>query len=384
MKVLFDYQFFELQQFGGITRYFAEIISSFPSHVTFNIGIKYSNNQYLKEKNLIPIKPLNDQRQEFLKGIEFYGKGRIYNYLKKINPTKYYDCYQKNREYSIELLKKQEFDIFHPTYYDDYFLDYLGNKPFVITIHDMTYEKFPEFFPIADKTAISKKNLALKASHIIAVSQNTKKDIIDFWGIDAKKISVIYHGANQLENRNGNHLNMPKDYFLFVGARNLYKNFIFFINSIADILIDKNLNLVCTGKPFSNDEIQLFEYLKIKDRIFHYYANELELASLYQNAIALVFPSLYEGFGIPILEAFVNSCPVLLSNTSCFPEIAGNAALYFDPKSNIEIQDLLNSIINNPTLREKLILYGEAKLKSFSWEKASSETIAVYEKCNML
>jgi glycosyltransferase involved in cell wall biosynthesis len=306
------------------------------------------------------------------------GKTRIYNLLKKIYSSKYYDCCQKNREYSIELLKKQEFDIFHPTYYDDYFLNYLGNKPFVLTIHDMILEKLPEFFPIVYETMITKKKLAHKANHIIAVSQNTKKDIVEIWDIDPKKISVIYHGANLLDNENCKYLNIPDPFLLFVGTRNYYKNFLFFIHSISDVLIEKNLNLVCTGNYFNEEEIRLFEYLKIKERVHHYYANDMELSYLYKNAIALVFPSLYEGFGIPILEAFVNKCPVLLSNASCFPEIAGNAALYFDPKSTIEIQNQINNIIDNPSLREELILNGNIQLNSFSWEKASNETIKVY------
>jgi len=185
MRILFDYQTFQLQKFGGISRYYVELINRLSLSHNIEIGIKYSDNQYLKENIYISIKPIFDQRKEFLKGMEFYGKGRLFNFLKGLTPSKYNDCYKLNREYSIELLKKQNFDIFHPTYYDDYFLDFIGKKPFVLTIHDMNYEKFPEFFPIADKTAMIKKKLAQKASHIISVSENTKKDIVSFWGIDA-------------------------------------------------------------------------------------------------------------------------------------------------------------------------------------------------------
>jgi glycosyltransferase involved in cell wall biosynthesis len=380
MKILFDYQTFQLQNFGGISRYFVELILWLSTKHRIEIGVKYSDNQYLKEYKNLNIRPFADQRQEFLKGFEFYGKGRIFNLYKRMNPLKYSNIYHINREYSIELLKKQEFDVFHPTYYDDYFLEFIGIKPYVITIHDMIYEKFPEIFPIADNTTMIKHKIAQKASHIIAVSENTKKDITSLWGISEDKISVIYHGADLTKKSVYSCNDIPKDYMLFVGTRFAYKNFLFLIHSIAKILIDKNINLVCTGPPFSTDEITLFRNLEINERVFNRYVNDSEMQFLYKNAIAFIFPSLYEGFGIPILEAFANDCPVILSNTSCFPEIAGDAALYFDPKSRIEIQNKITSIIDSETLRENLILKGRKRLSNFSWVKAASETADVYKK----
>ena len=203
MRILFDHQIFQLQEVGGISRYYAELVRQLSIAQNVKVGLIFSDNQYLKDHKIIPIKPLVDHRQEFLKGVEFYGKGRLFNFFKTIKPSKYFNCYQINKEYSIALLKTMDYDIFHPTYYDDYFLEYIGNKPFVLTIHDMTYEKFPEFFPLNDKTAKIKKNLAQRATHIIAVSENTKKDIIEFWGIDNEKVSVIYHAVSYT------HLTLP-------------------------------------------------------------------------------------------------------------------------------------------------------------------------------
>ncbi len=121
----------------------------------------------------------------------------MYQLAKKINPQKYVDAETLNRKLTIEYLKKQDFDIFLPTYYDDYFLKYIGNKPFVITIHDMTHELFPEFYSSVDELDFvkTKASLAKKAAHIIAVSENTKKDIIEILGIKENKISVIYHAV---------------------------------------------------------------------------------------------------------------------------------------------------------------------------------------------
>jgi glycosyltransferase involved in cell wall biosynthesis len=223
-----------------------------------------------------------------------------------------------------------------------------------------------------------KKKLAQKASHIISVSENTKKDIVSFWGIEEEKITVIYHGVNAVENCDCSYIDVPKDYVLFIGARDGYKNFLFFIHSIAGIMIENNINLICTGKPFGNEEIELFKDLNIYSRVFHRFANDSEMAYLYKNAIAFIFPSMNEGFGIPILEAYANDCPVLLSNTSCFTEIAGNAALYFDPKSRSEIQNKINELINSNSLRNELIIKGRTRVNSFSWENAAVETAEVY------
>jgi glycosyltransferase involved in cell wall biosynthesis len=379
MKILYDYQFFEYQKFGGITKYFSEIISAFSEETKFDIGIKYSNNIHLKEKKLIPVYPLNNNLDLFCHGLKFPGRRKLFRLMKHIYPEKYFDCYQENIKYSVDLLKKQDYDIFHPTYYNDYFLESFKDKPLVITIHDMIYEKFPEYFPAYEYIPFLKEKLINRADHIIAVSENTKKDLINISGVNPEKISVIYHGANKLVENNNTQLNVPKNYLLFVGSRYIYKNFFFLIYSIANILIERDIYLICTGTPFAKDELILFKNLKIENRILNYVASEDELGVLYKNAIAFIFPSLYEGFGIPILEAFANNCPCLISNTSCFPEIADDAALYFDPKSRTEIQNQVNKIIDSPSLREELISKGEKRMQAFSWEKASKETVAVYK-----
>lgn len=381
MRILFDHQIFQLQKFGGISRYFSEIINQLSGEHKIDIAIKYSDNRYLSKNNFHDINPIVEKRQEFLKGIEFYGKGRLFNLCSSINPKKYKSCYRENLEYSIELLRNQDFDVFHPTYYDDYFLDLLKNKPFVLTIHDMTYELFPEFFPVNDRTRFIKKKLAHKANHIIAVSENTKKDIIEFYGINDDKISVVHHGASiSNETKILNNKEFDFKYFLFVGIREGYKNFLFLIHSICDIMIHQNINLVCTGQAFNDKEIKLFEDLNISGRVLHKYVDNFELSSLYKNAIALIFPSLYEGFGFPIVEAFANDCPVLLSNTDCFREIAGDAALYFNPKCIDEIRSGIFNILKSDYLRKELIAKGKATLGKFSWENSATETLQVYKK----
>jgi glycosyltransferase involved in cell wall biosynthesis len=307
--------------------------------------------------------------------LKFRGKGRIYNLVKK----KYLDCNAINKNISIDSLKKQDFDIFHPTYYDNYFLEHIGNKPFVLTIHDMIHEIFPEIHGEIE-TLIQKNDLAKKAAHIIAVSENTKKDIIDIFGIPEKKISVIYH-ANSIINKRSASLHLPQKYFLYVGSRFGYKNFLFFVQAIEPILKQqKDIFVLCTGQIFDDTETQMLDNLNIRDKFINIFVEDDDFFEVYNNAIALVFPSYYEGFGIPILEAFESSCPVLLSDSSCFPEIAKDCALYFPPKDIKQMRSCLENVINNPPLRQLLIDKGHKRIKDFSWLEFSKQTCALYER----
>jgi len=377
MKILYDHQIFEYQKTGGISRYFTELINHFGDEIEYKLAIKYSDNEYVSKSKRYSVLPIIDYRKEFLKGIEFYGKGKLFNYASRLFPQKYPVYYLENLENSIDELKKQEFDVFHPTFYNSYFLDFIDKKPFVITIHDLTYEIFPEFANVRDWGYLNMQDLARKASHIIAISENTKKDIIKFYSIDENKISVIYHGVDLPKSKTPSKI-INGNYLLYIGGRNGYKNFLFFVRSISSILKKKEINILCIGNEFTKEEIGLFNQLDIENRMFTYFANDDQMADLYSNAIALVFPSLYEGFGMPIIEAFSCNCPVVLANTSCFPEIAGEAGLYFNPKNNIEIVEKVNSVINDEQMRQELINKGRNQLKHFSWENAANETIKVY------
>jgi glycosyltransferase involved in cell wall biosynthesis len=174
-------------------------------------------------------------------------------------------------------------------------------------------------------------------------------------------------------------MDLPEEYILFTGTRDGYKNFQFFIISIADLLRkSKNLFLVCTGAGFSKDEAALFIRLGIGEKVLHRFASEKEILHLYKAAICFVFPSYYEGFGLPILEAFESGCPVLLARASCFPEIAGDAALYFDPKNKQELVDTIWEILNNITLRNELAKKGFDRVSMFSWDNTFQKTIECY------
>jgi glycosyltransferase involved in cell wall biosynthesis len=368
MRILYDHQIFESQKFGGISRYFAELIKHNP---LAELSIKYSDNIYLREeyfkkKRLCQLNYLYDN---FFPNFNFKGKGRLFKYY-----TKFFK--EDNRLISIKYLKKSNFDVFHPTYFDPYFLEYLKKKPFVLTVHDMIYEIFPQYFLDDNITVPHKQCLIPKADAIIAVSENTRNDILRFFPDLTEKIKVIYHGFyfQQLSNKE------KKNYILFTGSRGRYKYFDTFVQAIAPLLIKNNLRLVCTGEPFNNNEKDLFDHLRITDRITGKFVSDNELIKLYSEAIAFVFPSLYEGFGIPVLEAFASCCPAIISNTSSLPEIGGDAAIYFDPYSIDDMRTQIDRVISSPALQNKMIEKGKERVKQFSWKKCAEETMEVYKK----
>ena len=174
---------------------------------------------------------------------------------------------------------------------------------------------------------------------------------------------------------------IPKKYVLFIGSRNIYKNFYFFVEAVATLLKkDKELYLICVGGgPFSGDEQAYFKHFGLENKIIHFVVNDDTLTEVYKRAIALVYPSLYEGFGIPILEAFSCGCPVILSDKSSLPEIAGDAAIYFNPKDIKSMGDAIGNTLYNQELLEKLRQKGYNQLKKYTWEDCANKTISLYE-----
>jgi glycosyltransferase involved in cell wall biosynthesis len=187
MKILFDSQIFDIQKYGGISRYFSALFSYFNTtkDISYKVSIRNTENEYLK--NILPFSQKNLSKKNFIKS-----NSRIKRKLLKI-----IDLFDKNSNINLTKLnlQKQNFDIFHPTYYSIYFLKYLRNKPFVLTVHDMIHEIYPSYSKFDFSNTIkNKKILAKKAKMIIAVSENTKKDIIKFYNIPEENIKVIYHG----------------------------------------------------------------------------------------------------------------------------------------------------------------------------------------------
>lgn len=380
MNILFDYQAFEMQRFGGVSRSYAELISHLQKDgVSCKVGLKESDNAYI---DLPGLKPLHSTHNKYFNGKKWF-KGQRTLTRKIMHVTGHEnEGLNINQEYCIKLLKQQKFDVFEPTFFDPYFLPYLNGKPFVLTVHDMIPELFPQYFSLDDFQIINKKLLCPLAATIHVPSNQTKEDLIKILHINPEKIFVIPHGAPQIP--------IPKTtptrpidnpYLLFVGERGRYKNFTALLHEMA-ILIQSvpELNLLCTGRPFDNDECQLLSDLGLSNQVHHCFANDDNFYSLYHHAIAFVYPSAYEGFGLPILEAFFCDCPVLLNDASCLPEIGGDAAIYFDinQKGNLA-EHVIGLLQSSEEYRQQIINKGAKRVKCFSWEESAHKLKQVYE-----
>ncbi len=357
MKILYDHLCFN-QRFGGVPRYYVELIKRLPKE-SVNLCLRFSNNEYLNELPSYTVKT-------FFAKYNFKGKPKLERLIGKI--------------FSIPDLLKNDTNIYHQTHYDTYAYWFLNNRvKTVTTIHDMNYWVIPEFYPRVNRKKLNQLNSAQKAHRIITVSNNSKQDIKQYLSIPDEKISVIYHGIDRAEYNSIPDYYYSDFYILFVGSRNRYKNFDNLL--LAFSLLKKShpkLQLFCAGQRASQTELQRLNRLGIHHSVKFIEASDLQLKSLYKAARAFVFPSLYEGFGLPILEAMASNCPVVLSNTSCFPEIAQNAGIYFNPHDIENIKSVINTTISDENVRTHLIKNGQKRIEDFSWDKCAMQHWELY------
>ena len=384
MKVLFDHQIFNAQKFGGISRYFFELLSALreDKEVKSDVALLYTDNEYIQSDKYYAEKILliPEQKPLIKANSKFPGSKLLARVEKKIFP-KPVTTGEQNKVNTIAKLKEGNFDIFHPTYYDTYFLDHLNGKPYVLTVYDLIHEVFPEFLMFH----LNKSSLMLQtASKIIAISENTKKDLVSIYDVAEEKVEVI-HLASSFTINDGNldlpfKNKLPDKYLLFVGSRIQYKNFYFFARIFQIISKDfSDLYIVCTGSEFNKQEQTYFQNLGINNKVVHIFTSDNELAFLYQQAVAFIFPSQYEGFGLPLLEAFACGCPVLCSDGSSLREIAEDAAIYFEPKNPASMLKAIRSILSDASLRKIIIEKGYKQLNKFSWQFTVNSTKHLYK-----
>ena len=377
MRILYDYQTFYLQKIGGISNSFTQLIKNMPDDVDIDISLSESDNIHLRDSSIKSVPSMKGTMDDVIVKSFFRGKGRLYRAYSKILPN--HTALGRNQLCSIHALKEGVFDVFHPTFFDGYFLPYLNGKPFVLTVHDMT----PEIFGGGNRNIQirMKPILCKQAAHIIAVSENTKKDLIELLNIPESKVTVIYHGAPESIIREQEPICKSK-YILYVGQRCKYKCFNEMLIHIAPILLSfQDLKLVCAGTDFSKEEQILINRLGVSDSLIITHPTDSELMNLYANALCFIFPSVYEGFGIPILEAYKAGCPVLLNDQSCFPEIAQNAAVWFHlDKEHSNLTSIMSSfLMMSAEERQKLIDRQYERLKVFSWKESALKLAKVYK-----
>jgi len=363
MRIALDYQTFTLQTYGGISRYFMRLAQEF---LIFDEQVKIFAplhiNAYLAS---LPTESIHGY------GLNRYPPKTIRFFL-------FY-----NRLVSRRAIGQWQPDIVHETYYAKH-----GSSskkcPTVITVYDMIHELFHQEFSPRDKTVKIKQIAIARADHVICISENTKKDLINLYGISGHKITVVPLGfdrfANQAHSKQIQSTN-GKPFLLYVGSRGGYKNFAGFLKSVAasSSLMSGFDVLAFGGGKFSDSEFSLIASLGFSsNQVRQISGDDTLLGYYYAKARAFVYPSLYEGFGIPPLEAMAHNCPVVSSNASSMPEVIGPAGEYFSPTSTEEMQHAIESVVYSDSRVAELKALGTARLAHFSWGKCAEKTRSVY------
>lgn len=363
MKIAFGHQTFSLQRYGGISRYFvtlAEELHQLGEDVRIFAGLH--QNQYLQGATKEIVVGACIEAFPAKTGSAF----RVANHLfSQLNQS---------------LWKP---DIVHETYYSS-LPRMRSHAPRIVTVYDMIHEMFPNDFSRFDRTRHIKRKAVNSADHVICISQSTKNDLLSYIDLDDSNISVVHLGVD-IEVFRPQSCPTPiqsEPFLLYVGNRSGYKNFSGFLEAYSHSALLRNTVKVKAfgGGVFNATELNLIRELGIRDGYVSQISGDDEkLASMYRSALCLVYPSKYEGFGIPPLEAMASGCPVIASNTSSLPEVVRDAGIFFNPNRVDEIQIAMDTIASNIGLRSDLIARGLVNAQEFSWSKVAENTMRVYK-----
>lgn len=268
----------------------------------------------------------------------------------------------------------------------------------VATVHDLGYRFFPEAHPVLERTYLdlTTRTTAQRATRLLADSLATQRDLVAQYGVDPAKIDVVYPGVEGLQRASDSEIStvrikyqLPVRYLLFLGTLQPRKNIQRLIESFVEYCVnsptDDALSLVLAGKRGWLIDTVLQETLGKLSEIQRSrisltgYVDDADVAALYSGAVALMLPSLYEGFGFPVLEAMCCGTPVLCSNTSSLPELAGEAALLVDPLKVSAIADGIALLAEDVELRATLVQKGYQRATTFTWERAATQTLRALE-----
>ena len=368
MDIGFDNQVFGLQSRGGISRYFAELggaMQSLGERVYCAAGLHF--NDYLRTPGF------------HVAGVHVGRYPRaLANKVRFLN-TRHSDFY----------LRRRKVQVLHETYYRPA-RQAVGHIPVVVTVHDLIHEIFPEEFSPNDPTALHRRLSVDRADHVICVSAGTQRDLVERLAIPIEKTSVIYHGITRFSPA-APPIEGPKPlaagapYLLHVGNRRGYKNFDNLLRAYASSArLRATVRLVAFGGgPPTPAELDLLRRSALSSGddlagVSFVRGDDARLSSHLLGAMALVYPSRYEGFGMPPLEAMAAGCPVICSRASVMPEVLGSAPHYFEPGDVDDIRRALEEVVFSSTLRASLVSAGHDRAGRYSWRRCAEESLAVY------
>jgi glycosyltransferase involved in cell wall biosynthesis len=361
--IVYDHQIFSLQPVGGISRYFCEL------------ALRVSRADGFGARVIAPL--------HFNHHLAECGAPKTALYLPK--PWKAGPLFRcVNRWLSPGLTDRVKPALIHRTFFG--LSERPRGVPVVVTVFDMINELFPQGFAASDTTARDKRLAVVKADHVLCISQCTADDVIRLLGVSPAKVSVTHLGCSESfsepapEDETSPH---PRPYLLFVGHRAGHKNFDGLLSAYAaSARLHSHFDLVAFGGlPFSRGERDRVASLGLSpDRVLRWSGPDTALARAYRHARALVYPSKYEGFGIPPLEAMSAGCAVACSDRSSIPEVVGQAARLFDPGQLDSIRCAVEAIAFSDAERVALIAAGRRRVLEFSWDRCAQRSADAYRK----
>jgi glycosyltransferase involved in cell wall biosynthesis len=364
LKIYYDHQVFSLHDAGGAPRYFFELIKHLQSYdlLQIEVALRFTSSVY----------PFGELANEHTKVLASRSNMRPGGYRYLLNELV---------GLPADLLRGKV-DIYHPTLYRANRM--VKRRHMVVTHHDCTHERYPELFKNARLVIKNKQRLYSAADAILCVSESSREDLIRYHEVDPSKTHVVHHGFTGFatdEPIEVDPLPVKRPYILFVGNRSTYKNFSTLLSAyrLSGLVSDYDL-LAVGGGEFSDVEIARMTELKLMDRVqLIPRATDKELAEAYRRAAVFVYPSLYEGFGFPPLEAMSLGCPVVASNTSSIPEICGAGAVYFNPEDAAELSETLRSVLTDQPIRDTMREHGYAQVRLYDWQVTARKTLKVYK-----
>lgn len=360
IRVVYDHQIFVSQRTGGISRYFVETASRVAALPDFDVRI--------------------------------FAVGHVNEYLKTVaNPQMIAGGSRPDMKRTTQIADKLSRmswtltgaklkpDILHETYYTEQGLP-AGKARRVTTVYDFTHEIYGNLIASSAEVAKAKAASIQRVDHIFCISENTKRDLLERFDVAPEKISVTHMGYSLILTHPLPAPPISVPYILYVGSRLRYKNFEGCLRAYADPKIHREFLLVCLGggNLTAQEQDWMRESNIPADRVQQINGDDNLLATLYQNAACMIYPSLYEGFGIPPLEAMEQNCPVVCSNTSSLPEVVGDAAETCDPSDPDAIRAALSAVLFSPERAEELRERGKQRVKLFGWDRCAEQTAAAY------
>ena len=349
-NVVFGPEIWAAQSNGGISRYIVELANNLNNHVSRNLSLipKHSNSLVAEIEKPVQIRNL------------------------------------KRDLISISKSFASEKKIYHATYYDFHNLRIAKSLGYlnVITVHDMISEIYPGIPPRFRFVPNQKLKSVLYADGLICVSQSTKNDLMRIYGVPEKKIKVIHLASSfKMETLNDKQ-RVKKNNIIYVGKRSGYKNFSILLQAFCNSsFLRENYSLIAFGGgDFNSVEEEFISEFNLNEKVIQVNGDDSILRDLYLTSSLLVYPSLYEGFGLPPLEAMSLGCPVITSDVSSMPEVGAGAVLYFDPFNVQMLTTLLEQTLTSEKTLKRLSEMGVVRSREFSWQKTASETYDFYNK----